>query len=879
MSIWTLPKESVFEELKTSPRGISEEEAALRLKKYGRNEIRELNKTSYILKFTANLFNFFALLLWVGAVLGYIAGMPQLSYAIVAVIVINAAFSFWQEFKAERATAALKKLLPGFAKVIREGVIRQALAFDLVPGDVILLEEGDNISADARLIEEFEMRVNLSTLTGESAPARRTSDPIPAEQLHVIEIPNLVFAGTSVASGTGRAVVFSTGMKSEFGKIARLTQTVKEEISPLQKEMAHVVRFVTIVAFGMGIVFFILGRFIGKLTVLESFLFMIGIIVANVPEGLLPTLSLSLAMAVQRMAKKNALVKKLSSVETLGSANVILTDKTGTLTMNEMTVREVWTQAPERLNLAGILCNNAKLTPEGKMIGDPTEGALLVAARRAGVDIDQAFDQNSRLYLLPFESRRKRMSSINLSESKPVVYTKGAPKEILNICTKIQIGSVVLDLTEDRRNEIIRQNDQWAETGLRVLAVAYRELPAGEKDYTVEKIEQNLIFLGLVGMMDPPRPEVEAALRICEKAGIRVIMITGDYGLTAESIARRIGMIKGQAQIITGFEIDQLSDDDLKKEIDTKAVLFARVNPEHKLRLVSILQSEGKIVAVTGDGVNDAPALKKADIGVAMGLVGTDVARESSEMILMDDNFATIVAAIEEGRGVYSNIKKFSTYVLTSNVPEAFPFIAYILLKIPLPLTVIQILAIDLFTDIVPALGLGAEKPEPGIMLQPPRPRGKRLFDFALLARAYGFLGIIEGLACLAAFYFMYLSHGWWFGQPMASSGSLYLSATTLCLASIVACQIGNVFVCRTEKESLLKVGLFSNHLVLWGILTELVLINLIIYFPPLQTAFGTAPIDFKDWTFLLIFPPTIFLAAELRKLILRKWYNNKGAK
>jgi len=876
MPIYTLQKEEVFSELGSAPVGLSREEAKSRLKKYGPNEIKEIKKTNLPLRFLANFTNFFALLLWFGGGLSFIGGMPELGWAIFAVICINAVFSFWQEYKAEKATEALKKILPSYAKVIRNGEYLKILSSELVPGDLVVLEEGDNISADGRLIEEFEMRTNNSTLTGEAAPMRKTADPVSKEGLALIEMPNLVFAGTTVATGGGKAVVTLTGMNTEFGKIAYMTQAVAEELSPLQKEMGNVVRFVTVVSIGMGLLFFVLGRFVGKLSFIQSFLFMVGIIVANVPEGLLPTITMALAMGAQRMAGRKALIKKLSSVETLGATNIILTDKTGTLTKNEMTVREIWTKSEAKLYKASVIVNNAKLTPEGKMLGDPTEGALLVAAKNAGFDLNNIWLENPRLYLLPFDSNRKRMTSINLADNETIAYLKGAPSETMKLCKWIQIGDELKELTKDLTEEISNQNDIYARSALRVLAVAYRKIPQDLKEYNSDNVETDLIFLGLVAMMDPPRPEVEAAVKVCERAGIRVIMITGDYGLTAESIARKIGIIKKECRIITGAELEKITDEELRTEIYSKEVLFARANPEHKLRIVSILKEDGKIVAVTGDGVNDAPALKKADIGVAMGIAGTDVAKEASEMILLDDNFATIVAAIEEGRAIYANIKKFSTYILASNVPEVFPFIAFIMLRIPLPLTIMQILTVDLGTDIMPALGLATEKPEPGIMDQPPRARNVRLFNLPLLLRAYGFLGMIEGFICLAAFYLMYILNGWRLGQPMAASGYLYAAATTMCLASIVASQIGNIFSCRTERESIFKIGFHTNRLVLFGILVELILLNIIIYFPPFQKIFNTAPIGLINWAVLLIFPPIVLFMEEGRKLIIRLWYNKR---
>lgn len=788
-----LTPDKVYQELKTSKRGLTETEAKKRLEKYGENKIPEIRKRPLILIFLANFYHTFALLLWFGAVLAFIAGMAELAWAIIAVIVINAIFSFWQEYKAEKATEALKKLVPLYAKVFREGERKNILASLLVPGDVILLEEGDSISADARLVEEFELRTNNATLTGESEPSRRTADPVVRKDLTITELPNLVFSGTSVAIGSGKAVVFATGMDTQFGRVAFLTQTVTEELSPLQKEVKKVALIVAALAIIMGLALFLIGSAIARLSLAASFLFAIGMIIANVPEGLLPTLSLSLAVAVQKMVRENALVKKLSSVETLGSTTVICTDKTGTLTQNEMTVREIWTNQ-ERIDVSGVgyrpegdflenskplpqksvseklglllkvasYCNNARLIPPNgekttwSILGDPTEAALLVAAKKGGFDYETALEGENRNYELPFESVRKRMTTIHqvqnpvslplrevekgarvrrkMAPTPQVAYIKGAPREVLDLCDRIYVNGQVEKMTSKQRNEIIAQNDYFAKQALRVLAFAFRELPPNSRKYTVEEVERDLVFVGLMAMMDPPRPEVEEAVKKCQKAHIRIIMITGDYGLTAESIAKRIGMVSGQeTRIVSGAELDRMPEEQLSKVLEQREVIFARVTPDHKLRIATLLRDKGEIVAMTGDGVNDAPALKKADIGVAMGIAGTDVAKEASDMILLDDNFATIVNAVAEGRVVYDNIKKFIVYIFAHLTPEIVPYLFFVLLKTPLPITVLQILAIDLGTETLPALALGVEGAEPRIMERPPRSRKKSLLSAPLL--------------------------------------------------------------------------------------------------------------------------------------------------
>jgi Ca2+-transporting ATPase len=929
-----LDKGNIFAELQTSESGLTQEEAQRRLQVYGPNVLKKIKQTPTYVKFLKNFISLFAILLWIGGGLCFIPGvdMPQLGWAIFCVILINSVFSFWQEFKAEKAIEALQKLLPQKSTILRNGQKVEVLSSELVSGDVIFLEEGDSIPVDARLIESHEMRVNNAALTGESRPIYKMSEPIEdGAVLLWTELPNVIFAGTSATSGSGRGVVIGTGMNTEIGKIAKLTQSVEKELSPLQKEMHKMVNIISALAVGMGILFFFLGKGLGGLSTIGAFIFTIGIIVANIPEGLLPTVSLALAMGVQRMAKRHVLIKQLSSVETLGCTNVICTDKTGTLTTNQISVckvfvnqklinvrgtsyepkgefrdengqlitsSELWQDPTCRLFFtSSVLCNNAHLaspdsqTKYWKIMGDPTEGSLIVLARKAGVDTEALARENIRVGHLPFESIRKRMSTINqTADGKKLAFTKGAPLETLAQCDSILINGQKKKLTSEMRHSIAHQNDLFAREGLRVLAIACRDdqTLSALPQYSNENVEKSLTFLALTAMIDPPRTEVPQAIADCHTAGIKVIMITGDYGLTAKSIAHKIGMIEhpDKCTVVTGQDLSDMDDQKLKA-ILKEPVIFARMAPDQKMRIVSCLKEEGCIVAVTGDGVNDAPALKKADIGVALGMHANDVAKEAANMIITDDNFASIVAGIEEGRAVYANIKRFVTYIFASNVPEIIPFILFVMFKIPLPLTVMQILAIDLGTDLVPALGLGVEAPEPGTMNRPPRPQSERLINTKLFIRAYGFLGMIEATLCMVAYYFLYWSHGvsWWTLVPPNKppsiyaypNGPVYILATTMCLAGIVTAQIGNVFCCRTDRESIFKVGLFSNKLVLWGIISEIALIFIFVYTPFFQKIFGLAPIGLKDWVLLFTFGPVILLLEEGRKFLLRRQPRGKA--
>lgn len=930
--IWSLSSEAVIETLQTTIQGLSSQEALHRLKHYGANELPEPAHRPLWLRFTDQLTHFMALLLWVAGILAFVSGTPELGWAIWAVIWINAIFSFSQEFQAERALAALKGVLPTQVKVFRDGNLRVIPARELVPGDAMQIEEGDRISADARLISAQSLYLDVSVLTGESLPVAREATLVPSEghipttgKVQPAEMTNLVLTGSTVAAGRGLAVVYATGTRTEFGHVAHLTTTVKRESSTLEIQIARIVRVITSIALGMGLTVFLLSYFLVHMAVGESFIFAIGIIVANVPEGLLPTVTLALAISVQRMAQQNALVRRLSAVETLSATTIICTDKTGTLTKNEMTVRVLWipstevevsgtgyepigdvhcagpAQAHVNLLLAGgALCSNARLihltspaqgqaTPVSSWqeIGDPTEAALLVAALKAQLVPEALQHRSPRLREIPFDSRRRMMTVVldwRLSKLWPnelpyLSFTKGAPLEVLRCCGSILNNGQVHPLSKQERDAIAAANDQFASQGFRVLGVAVRKGDHELLAQDPQTLEQDLTFLGLVAMQDPPRPEVDLAIDRCHRAGIAVTMITGDYGLTAAAIARSIGLSTGKARVITGEQLEHLSAAQLRQLLHRKTgLIFARVAPEQKLRLVQAYQDLGQVVAVTGDGVNDAPALRAANIGVAMGLSGTDVAREAADIVLTDDNFATIVSAIEQGRAVYQNIRKFMTYILTSNVPQIVPFLAMVAFKIPPALTVLQILAVDLGTDMVPALALGADPPEPGIMHQPPRSKHKSLLSTSLLARAYGFLGVIEAIAAMLGFFAVWWSQGYTLAELQqvttailnhtadASTLQVYRQSTTVTLAVIVACQVGNLFACRSEYFSITRVGFFSNRWIGVGIATEWVVLFLLLYVYPLREIFATVPLTPQYWFMLLMWPPLLLGLEELRK-------------
>ena len=890
MKIHQLSPGEALKSLKSSHDGLSQNEALRRLKEFGPNQIDKVPPESLLISFLKEFIHFFALILWLAAGLAFFAdyrqpgeGMGTLGYAILGVIVINGLFAFWQQFRAERAVAALEKLLPHYVKVLRDNSIGLILATHLVPGDVILLQEGDNVSADCRIIEAFSLRVNNATVTGESMPKARDAEPSSEEDL--LHGRNTLLAGTSVVSGEGRAVVFATGMHTEFGKIAHLTQTTSSGSSPLQLEITRLSRIVVAIAFSLGVTFFFIGQVIG-LSFWENFIFAIGIIVALVPEGLLPTLTLALAMSTQRMAKRNALIRHLPSVEALGSATVICTDKTGTLTQNRMEINKLYVngqiitrfEAKRQPELAkvyrrffedALLCHNLKETViagKPEFLGDPMEIALVRLAKTClGETISYP-----KINEVPFDTDRKRLSTVHQTPDGPVLYCKGALEMLLPLCTHVQLGEKIAPVNVDIQQAFINALEKMASEGLRVLAFAWRELKVG---HDVGSEEHDLILSGLVGLEDPPRPEVPDAIQKCHEAGIKVIMVTGDHPHTALAIGRQIGQIQSDTPvIITGEQLRRLSETQLRLALDAPDIIFARVGADQKMRIVSALKKMNHIVAVTGDGVNDAPALKMADIGIAMGIMGTDVAKESADMILLDDNFASIVAAIEEGRAVYDNIRKFLSYILTSAVPELVPYLFFALFNIPLPLTIIQILAVDLGTDMLPALGLGANPPAQGIMTRPPKGRNERLLNWPLLLRAYLFLGLLEASAAMTAYYLVLHNGGWAWGEALGIHDTLYQQATTACLASIIIMQIVNVFLCKTPDRTLFGSAIFSNRLILWGVTLEIILILVIIYTPWGQIIFGTAPIPLSIWLFMLPFAAAMLLLEEVRKWASIKW-------
>ncbi len=902
-----MPIDRVFNDLGTSQNGLTSDEAKLRLKKYGYNKLTERKQLPFIHKFLKHLKDLFGILLIIAAVLSYVSGSLELALIILGVVLVNIFVSIFQESRAEKAMQTLRSWMPEYAKVVRDGELKKISVREIVPGDIIVLEEGDRVPADARLFEAFDLWTNNVPLTGESEPQPRIAEKIDTIEKAYLYAPNLIFMSTSVAKGQGKAVVYSTGMGTQFGRIASLTQTIQEEDSPLQKEIGLMAKYDFFIALTVGTVFFLASFLFLKIPLANSIFFMIGVMVCCVPEGLQVTVSSALAINVLKMVKQQVLVKRLSAVQTLGSVTVICTDKTGTITKGEMTVNKIWvknkvievsglgykpvgdftinkerlergeTETLEQLLEIVSLCNGAKIEPPSdrnhnwSVIGDPTDGALMVSALKYGLNTDKLSQEKPTVNILPFSFERKRMSTIHNLKDEILIYTKGAPRNILDLCTKILSDNKIEELNQENIDLIENKILEFADEGLRVIAVAYKQMQNSDYEKGINE-EKDLILVGLAAMRDPPRTEVKDAVLKAKEAGIKTVIITGDYGPTAQVIAQEVGIVDGhQPRIIRGVDLEELDNNAIVDEVKKGNVIFARVSPEQKLRIVKVLKTSGEVVAVTGDGANDAPSLKEANIGVAMGASGTDVAREAADIVLLNDSFASIVRAVESGRAIYENIRKFIVFVFTHNWAQLVPYILYAAIGIPLPLLVVQVLAIDLAIDVVPSLALSREPPEAGIMQEPPRSIKERLFTSAVFLRSLYIGLIIAGGAmfgCLNA----WISGGWQFGMSLAANDPIYIKGVTMTFAGIVLGQVGNVIACRTNKQSIFKTGLTKNKWILVGIATQLLILSLLLYVPVMQQLFGTTGIGAMDWLYLFLIALAVISAEEVRKFFVRKY-------
>ncbi|WP_139492039.1 calcium-translocating P-type ATPase, SERCA-type [Brevibacillus dissolubilis] len=876
--------------LKSDPaHGLSKREVERRQQEFGANQLAEAEKASMLSVFLNQFKDFMVGILMAATVLSFVLGEYLDAITIIAIIIINGVLGFIQEARAERSLAALKELASPMARVIRDGEQEVVPASALVPGDIVLLEAGDRVPADLRILSASRLEVEESALTGESVPVSKTEKVItpknPMDRIPLGDQKNLAFMGTMVTGGTGRGIITTTGMGTEIGKIAHLMNQAEGTETPLQVRLEQMGKTLVGIALLLTVVVIAAGVWHGQ-ELFTMFLAGVSLAVAAIPEGLPAIVTVALALGVQRMIKRNAIVRKLPSVETLGCASVICSDKTGTLTQNKMTVTHVWHsgrtyevsgngyepsgvikhqgRAIKPLEDPGLRqicriaerCNNAKLVSDEhterkmlvlttsvqtwKVLGDPTEGALLALAGKGLNDPKAASLRGERIDELPFDSDRKMMSVVErTADGNLHLMTKGAVEATLGRCSHILWSGEIVPLTPQIRKDVLDQTETMATQALRVLGFAYKPLQGYVEGQAPGQVEKQLIFVGMAGMIDPPREEVTHAIKLCRQAGIRTVMITGDHRITAEAIARRIGLMYGNSIVLEGSELNEMNEEDLSRVVD-RAAVFARVSPEHKLRIVKALQNNGHVVAMTGDGVNDAPAIKSADIGIAMGITGTDVTKEAASLVLRDDNFATIVSAVEEGRNIYDNVRKFIRYLLASNVGEILVMFFAMLMGLPLPLVPIQILWVNLVTDGLPAMALGVDPAEADTMYQKPRNKHENIFGRGLGWKIIS-RGFLIGLTTLGAFYLTY-----------QENPSDLVHAQTVAFATLVLAQLIHVFDCRSE-HSVFHRNPFENMWLVWAVLSSLVLVIGVIYLDALQPIFKTTDMSFRDWALAFV--------------------------
>ena len=894
----TINETELLEKMGTGlKKGLDEKEAANRLNRFGRNELVKPPKVPLWQMFLGQFKDFMVLVLLAATAISGFLGEWADAITIMIIVVVNAVLGFVQEFRAEKSMEALKQLTAPEARVLRGGQERKIPAIQIVPGDIVLLESGDKIPADLRLLEVYNLEIEESTLTGESVPVRKQPGVLP-DSTGLGDMKNMAYQGTIVTRGRGKGLVVATGMSTEMGQIANLIHSAVEEETPLQRRLGHLGKILVSSCLAICALVVVVGIMRGE-PAYQMFLAGVSLAVAAIPEGLPAIVTVALALGVQRMIKRNAIIRKLRAVETLGCSTVICSDKTGTLTQNEMTVRKIVCgldlvdvtgegydpkgkfngdynkKSFQMLLKAAALCNNAglsqddisigglfrgitgaKKTREWKINGDPTEGALLVMSAKGGIWREQIEIKEKRIAEFPFDSDRKRMTVIYRDSNLTTAYVKGAPDLILELCTKVYQNGRVVPINNTIKKDIIKHYSVLAGQALRVLAMAYRELPGRTERLDEKNVEQELVFLGLAGMIDPPRPSAVKAVKTARRAGIKTVMITGDHQLTAQAVGRELGILDRGNKVLTGVDLDRMSDDELRRDADYVTV-YARVSPHHKLRIVRALKRNGHVVAMTGDGVNDAPAVKEADIGIAMGITGTDVTKEASAMVLADDNFTTIVAAVEEGRGIYDNIRKFIRYLLSCNVGEVLTMLVAVLAGLPLPLLPIQLLWMNLVTDGLPAMALGVDPADRDIMFRKPRDPAESVFSHGLGWRIIG-SGTVIGLGTVAAF------------LVGLSFGDLAV-ARTMAFNTLVFSQLFYVFTCRSEFHTILDVGFFTNSYLIVAVLISATLQLAVDYLPILQTVFHTVILNSEHWVIVLsIAAAPAVLSTVFRHLQLR---------
>lgn len=860
------PQQAVKELNADLEKGLSEQEAQSRLETYGPNALKEAPPRSVLAMFIDQLKEVLVLILIGAAVISGILGEWVDTIVILIIVVLNAVLGVFQENKAEQALRALKEMTRAMVKVLRDGKVTQVSVDTIVPGDIVLLEAGDSVPADARLIEAASLMVNEAALTGESVPVEKSIQAIEGEDVSIGDRKNMVFMGTAVTGGRAKAVVTSTGMNTELGHIAEMLQQEGQEQTPLQRQLSSLGKTLGIIAGVIVLIVFLTGLLRGY-PAMEMFMTAVALAVAAIPEGLASVVTIVLALGVTRMSQRKAIIRRLPAVETLGVANYICSDKTGTLTKNEMTVTKLYVndelfqvtgigynpegefltkdgkkfdpngdENVQLILLGGVLNSDARIKKEGdsySIIGDPTEGALVVSAAKAGLTKEEAEKKYPRLEEIPFDSSRKMMTTFHKIGDEIFSFTKGAPDVLVARCNKIVTKDGVADLDDKTREKILKVNSELASQGQRVLALGLRQWSEVPNNPTSEAVEAELTFVGYFAIVDPPREEAKVAVAVARQAGIKTVMITGDHQDTAVAIAKELDIWREGDEILTGVQLEQMSDEELKKHVN-KTTVYARVSPEHKLRIVAALKAHGHVVAMTGDGVNDAPALKRADIGSAMGITGTEVAKEASDMVLLDDNFATIVSAVEEGRTIYSNIRKSIHYLLSCNAGEIIAIFTAILAGLGSPLTAIQILWLNLVTDGLPALALGLEPPEQGVMKRPPRNPKAGVFADGV-GTAILIQGTVIGLLCITAYY---LGLKW---------GRTIEEAHTMAFFTMASAQLVHSFNARSLDESLFSMGITSNRNLVYAFLASFALQMVVIYVPFLSSIFETAPLMVFD--------------------------------
>ena len=888
-----------------SENGLDEAEAKRRLEQYGPNELREEPRPGFLARLLRQFQDMIVLLLIAASIISAVLGEWYEAAAIIAIVILNAALGVIQEGRAEQALAALKKMTAPEAHVVREGKVKTIAGGEVVPGDIVLLEAGNYVPADVRLVETANTQIDESSLTGESVPVTKRSEATIKEDASLGDRKTMGYKSTILTYGRGKGVVVGTGMGTEIGKIAEMIQAVEEEATPLQQRLDQLGRYLAYGALAITALVFVIIFWRSQQSgvpieeaALDAFLIAVSLAIAAVPEGLPAVVTINLAIGMREMIKRNALIRRLPAVETLGSASAIASDKTGTLTQNEMTAVRLYVpestvdvtgegytpvgsfrnngnevpanDIPDLVHLlrAGALASDARIqaSDEGGIqkhgiVGDPTEGAIVVAAAKADLDLAQLAETYPRIDELPFDSSRKRMSTLHVmpddDDEDYVLYVKGAPDFILELCTHIYDDGDIKPLTDASKTRIANVNRDMAQDALRVLAVAQRRFEEQPEELSVEEHEKDLTFLGLIGMIDPARPEVAPAIARARHAGIKTVMVTGDYAETARAIAKQIGLIEGDERVVTGAELETMNQSDLDKQLDDVSV-FARVSPEHKVRIVEAFRNRNYVVAMTGDGVNDAPALKRASIGVAMGITGTDVSKETADMVLTDDNYVSIVNAVEQGRIIYDNIRKFVYFLLSCNLAEIATIFVATLAGFPSPLTAIQLLWVNLLTDGAPALALGVEKGDPDVMDRPPRPPDEPIID-----RIMQIGSIVQTVFITAVTLFGFI---WAFNRPDMSLEE----ARTIAFVTLAGSQLARAYTSRSEYFSVFKMGVFSNKYMQWAVLGSAVLLVAVVYVPFLGTIFETFPLTLRDWS--LIIPLTFIpaIAAEITKIFLR---------